>query len=160
IGENLGVEFDLDNLLRMDAATQMDVLEKSKGKLTPNEQRKRLNLGPKPGGDTIYLQEQDHSLEWLARRDALPIEPPAPEPVPPAVGADSDALRAFAAIAESMQRAIEPVVERVEGLEASHAGQGEGIAAMPGEFAKLLPPPADPQSLDVGRVRAIFGKAA
>lgn len=74
MSEEIGTEFDLDNLLRMDAATQMDVLEKSKGKLTVNEQRRRLNVPPVEGGDTVYLQEQDHSLEWLARRDAQPIE--------------------------------------------------------------------------------------
>lgn len=77
-GVTMGVEFDTDELLRMDALTQMDVLEKSKGKLTVNEQRKRLNRGPVKGGDTVYLQEQDHSLEWLAKRDAMPIEQPAP----------------------------------------------------------------------------------
>ncbi|KQX35389.1 poly(3-hydroxybutyrate) depolymerase [Devosia sp. Root436] len=92
-GEMLGTEFDLDNLLRMDSGTQMDVLEKSKGKLTPNEQRKRLNLPPKEGGDTVYMQEQDHSLEWLARRDAQPIEapvPPSTEPDPePEVSGDA-----------------------------------------------------------------------
>jgi HK97 family phage portal protein len=76
-GVTMGVEFDTNELLRMDALTQMDVLEKSKGKMTPNEMRKRLNLGPKEGGDTIYMQEQDHSLEWLAKRDAMPIEAPA-----------------------------------------------------------------------------------
>ncbi|MBB6013496.1 HK97 family phage portal protein [Aquamicrobium lusatiense] len=69
---SMGVEFDLDNLLRMDAVTQMDVLEKSKGKLTVNEQRLRLNVKPVAGGDTVYLQEQDHSLEALAKRDAGP----------------------------------------------------------------------------------------
>jgi HK97 family phage portal protein len=84
-GVTLGVEFDTNELLRMDALTQMDVLEKSKGKMTPNEMRKRLNLGPKEGGDTIYMQEQDHSLEWLAKRDAMPIEAPAaPAPAPEA----------------------------------------------------------------------------
>lgn len=84
-GETLGTEFDLEGLLRMDSSTQMDVLEKSKGKLTVNEQRKRLGAKPVPGGNTVYLQEQDHSLEWLARRDAQPIEappPPSPPPVP------------------------------------------------------------------------------
>lgn len=69
-GEQLGTEFDLDGLLRMDSVTQMDVLEKSKGKLTPNEQRKRLNAPPVEGGDTVYMQEQDHSLAALAKRDA------------------------------------------------------------------------------------------
>lgn len=92
-GETLGTEFDLDGLLRMDSGTQMDVLEKSKGKMTPNEQRKRLNLAPVEGGDTVYMQEQDHSLAWLARRDAQPIEAPAPqtpEPEPePEVSGDA-----------------------------------------------------------------------
>lgn len=83
-GVTIGVYFERDDLLQMDALTQMEVLEKSKGKMTPNEQRKRLNLGPKTGGDTIYLQEQDHSLEWLARRDSQPIEAPAPVDPPPA----------------------------------------------------------------------------
>jgi HK97 family phage portal protein len=82
-GERLGAEFDLDNLLRMDAVTQMDVLEKSKGKLTVNEQRAKLDRKGVEGGDTVYLQEQDHSLEWLARRDAQPIEAPD-APAPPA----------------------------------------------------------------------------
>jgi len=81
MAEGIGTEFDLDGLLRMDSVTQMDVLEKSKGKMTVNEQRKRLDLKPVAGGDTVYLQEQDHSLEWLSRRDAQPIEAPTvPEP--------------------------------------------------------------------------------
>jgi len=70
--------------------SQMEVLEKSKGKLTVNEMRRKLNRGPVTGGDTVYLQEQDHSLEWLAKRDALPIE--QPEPVaPPAADNDNEA---------------------------------------------------------------------
>jgi HK97 family phage portal protein len=89
-GEKLGTEFDLDNLLRMDSVTQMDVLEKSKGKLTVNEQRKRLNVSPVEGGDTVYLQEQDHSLAALYARDTGPDpfgngssqEGEAPSPAP------------------------------------------------------------------------------
>lgn len=80
-GVKLSVDLDTDALLRMDILTLMDVLEKSKGKMTPNEQRKRLNLGPKTGGDAIYMQEQDHSLEWLQKRDSLPIQQAQSEPV-------------------------------------------------------------------------------
>lgn len=83
-GQTYGTEFDVDNLLRMDSITQMDVLEKSKGKLTVNEQRAKLSVPPTTGGDTVYLQEQDHSLEWLSRRDAEPIAAPAPPPDPTA----------------------------------------------------------------------------
>jgi HK97 family phage portal protein len=90
-GVLIGTEFDTDELLRMDALTQMDVLEKSKGKLTVNEQRKRLNRGPVTGGDTVYLQEQDHSLEWLFKRDAMPIEQPAAAPVTPDASNDNEA---------------------------------------------------------------------
>lgn len=81
-GETLGTEFDTENLLRMDSTSQMDFLEKSKGKLTVNEQRAKLDKKPVTGGDTVYLQEQDHSLEWLSKRDAMPIETPATPPVP------------------------------------------------------------------------------
>ncbi len=69
-GENLGTEFDTENLLRMDSVTQMEVLDKSKGILSPNEQRRKLDLAPKPGGDSPYLQEQNFSLEALSKRDA------------------------------------------------------------------------------------------
>lgn len=68
--EGLGTEFDLDDLLRLDSKTLMEVLDKTKGKLTVNEQRRRLGAKPVPGGDTVYMQEQDHSLEALAKRDA------------------------------------------------------------------------------------------
>jgi hypothetical protein len=77
-GSTYKIDIDEDALLRMDSLAQMEVLEKSKGKLTVNEQRSKLNRSPVTGGDTVYLQEQDHSLEWLARRDAMPVEGPAP----------------------------------------------------------------------------------
>lgn len=67
---DLGVEFDLDGLLRMDSVTQMEVLDKGKNLLKPNEARRRINLGPVPGGDAVYRQQQDYSLEALAKRDA------------------------------------------------------------------------------------------
>lgn len=77
----LGVEFDLDDLLRMDTVTQYDVAQKGKGVLTLNEQRRRLNAPPVDGGDTIYMQQQDHSLAAIAARDEQLIEGPEPEPV-------------------------------------------------------------------------------
>ena len=42
LGEAASRWRDTDELLRMDAKTQMEVLEQSKGKLTVNEQRRRL----------------------------------------------------------------------------------------------------------------------
>lgn len=87
MGESIGTEFDTDNLLRMDSVTQMEVLDKSKGIMSPNEQRKKLELKPKAGGDSPMLQQQNFSLEALAKRDAL-ADPfgtaPAPAVVEPA----------------------------------------------------------------------------
>lgn len=67
-GENLGTEFDLDGLLRMDSVTQMDVIEKSKNVLTLDERRRRLDAPKIIGGDTVYLQQQDHSIEAIVQR--------------------------------------------------------------------------------------------
>jgi HK97 family phage portal protein len=82
LSEQLGVECDLEGLLRMDAATQVDIAVKGvRGGLdTPNEGRKKFGKPPIAGGDTVYLQEQDHSLEWLSRRDQMPITSPVPAP--------------------------------------------------------------------------------
>lgn len=81
-----GTEFDLDGLLRMDALTQIEAVTKKKGVLTLDEQRRELGMPPLPeGGDTVYLQEQDHSLAAIAARDAQLIdqaENPPPPPVP------------------------------------------------------------------------------
>jgi HK97 family phage portal protein len=86
----LGTEFDIENLLRMDTVTQFDVLEKAKSVLTLDERRKRVNAGKITGGATVYLQQQDHSIEAIAARDKLLINQannpqlalPAPEPDP------------------------------------------------------------------------------
>jgi HK97 family phage portal protein len=69
-GKVYGTEFDIDGLLRMDTATQMEALEKGKNYLTPDEGRRRINLKPTPGGGVVYRQQQDFSLAALAKRDA------------------------------------------------------------------------------------------
>lgn len=82
-GKTYGVEFDVDNLLRMDSASQMAVIEKSKNVLTLDERRRRLNAGKINGGDTVYMQEQDHSIEAIHARDSMLIDQslnPAPPP--------------------------------------------------------------------------------
>lgn len=83
-GEGLGTELDVDNLLRMDTATQMEVLDKAKSVLTLNERRKRLEMPKlKTGGDTVFLQQQDHSVEAIAARDAQLINAPVTAPIEP-----------------------------------------------------------------------------
>lgn len=87
LGETLGVEFDVDGLLRMDSITQMEVIDKGKNTFTPNEGRRRFNLPPVEGGDTVYRQQQDYSIAALAKRDAkedpFNTSAPKPEPNPP-----------------------------------------------------------------------------
>jgi len=74
IGEGMGIgtEFDLDGLLRMDtkALIEAEALATGAGIKKIDEARRRLDLGPIPGGDTPYLQEQNYSLAALAKRDA------------------------------------------------------------------------------------------
>lgn len=105
MSEGIGTEFDLDGLLRMDSAAQMDVLDKAKNLLTLNERRAKLDKSAKPYGDTIYMQEQDHSAEAIAARDKLliaqsnaPLALLAPEPAEPteaAQRAEENERRAF-----------------------------------------------------------------
>jgi len=78
-----GTELDLDALMRMDTASKIEALAKGVGggMIAPNEGRARLNLPPVEGGDAPYLQQQNYSLEALARRD----EQPAPSDTPPAL---------------------------------------------------------------------------
>lgn len=82
MGETIGTEFDLEALLRMDTKAQMEVVTGKKGIATLNEQRRDLGYGPQDGGDTIYLQQQDHSLAAIAARDQQLIEGPQEAPLP------------------------------------------------------------------------------
>lgn len=101
----LGVEFDLDDLLKMDTNTQFRTYGEgvARGILAPDEARKLLGYGPVPGGKTPYLQQQNFSLEALNKRDAK-ADPFAtnkqgqPVATPPA--------------ANQNQNAPEPVAER------------------------------------------------
>jgi HK97 family phage portal protein len=83
--EGLGTEFDIDNLLRMDSQTQVTAIRDAIGAgfMSPNEGRAKFDLKPVEGGASCYLQQQNYSLEALAKRDAqadpfAPAKPPAP----------------------------------------------------------------------------------
>lgn len=66
-----GTEFDLDDLLRMDTATKVKTaVEGLKGIYATNEARKKFDLKPVKGGDAVLVQQQNFSLEALAKRDA------------------------------------------------------------------------------------------
>lgn len=70
-GKTYGTEFELDDLLRMDTATQIQTLSNGvKGILATNEARKRLGYKPVAGGDAVLSQQQNFSIEAIAKRDA------------------------------------------------------------------------------------------
>jgi HK97 family phage portal protein len=84
-GFGLGTQFDTDNLLRMDTATLVTTIKDAVGAgvMAPNEGREKFDLKPVAGGDLPYLQQQNYSLEALAKRDAQAdpfgtSKPPAP----------------------------------------------------------------------------------
>jgi HK97 family phage portal protein len=72
--EGFGTEMDLEALGRMDTATLVEsTVAGVKGSLmTPNEGRRKLNLPPVGGGNSVWAQQQNYSLEALAKRDSKP----------------------------------------------------------------------------------------
>ena len=102
-GRQYAVQFDLDDLLKMDTATYATTIKLliDAAVMTPNEGRKRFNLPPVEGGDTCYLQQQEFSLQALAKRDAqedpfsvgktaAPNPAPLPEKPAPAASEESE----------------------------------------------------------------------
>lgn len=114
----LGTEFEVENLLRMDTVAQMDALEKGKNYMTPNEGRARLNLPRKPGGDSVYRQQQDYSLTALEKRDAK-ADPfgsgatPAQSPAGPPANENTVPPEQVAASAGKAMRALLGMAPRV-----------------------------------------------
>ena len=70
--DGVEVEFCLDTLLRMDASSQMDYLDKGvKGAImSPNEARAKIGLAAVPGGESPMIQQQNFSLAAIAKRDS------------------------------------------------------------------------------------------
>lgn len=84
-GKRMGVELDLDGLLRMDTQMMVATLAEgvNRGIMTPNEARRKINAKPLVGGDTIYLQQQQYSIQALFERDQ---DQPFSKPVTGATG--------------------------------------------------------------------------
>jgi HK97 family phage portal protein len=106
-GNPYGTEFDLDDLLRMDSASLVKMLTDGlKGVYSSNEARKRMNLPPVEGGDAVLSQQQNFSLEALAKRDAqddpfahsTPAAPALPAPAAEPPPAANDTTTAAAAL--------------------------------------------------------------
>lgn len=106
-GVNKGIELDLDGLMRMDSKTLMETLSEGvRGRVfTPNNARKRVNLPPLTGGDTVYMQQQDYPLDQV-RLNKIASEP-APSPAPAEPSEQDKALIAWAKAQEATDKAIE-----------------------------------------------------
>jgi HK97 family phage portal protein len=109
-----GVEFDLDVLLRMDTQTRYKVLGEGvkSALLSPNEARKKENMPPVPGGDSPYLQQQNYSLEALAKRDARP-DPFSTSGTEPAVPDEDPADPGNKALSESEAFIVKTVLKGI-----------------------------------------------
>ena len=90
-----GIELDIDGLLRMDMGALVETLKLAVGGtiMAPNEARRRMNLPPVTGGDSVLSQQQNYSVEALAKRDAQAdpfgtAQPAATEPAIPAEPTD------------------------------------------------------------------------
>jgi HK97 family phage portal protein len=128
-GKTLGVELDLDGLMRMDTATLTAALKEqvTAGITAPNEARRRLNLPPAKGGGSPMMQQQQFSLEALSERDQdKPFsKPPAPTPAAPALPApaaveDEEAREEAAAAkaaAVAAHAALQQAIERIAQVE-------------------------------------------
>lgn len=119
MAQNIGTEFDLDDLLRMDSATMMDFIAKAVGSgvMKPNEGRKKINAAPVTGGDTPYLQQQNYSLAALARRDENPAPsdttPSTPVVMPPVSGMPHSDEEKQLALAPAIKAAALMAVRKV-----------------------------------------------
>lgn len=153
------VELCLDGLLRMDSATQIEMLVAASGGayMKPNEARAKQNLPPVDGGDTIYKQQQEFALSALAKRDSLPdpfsVGKPAPAPAAAPAPAPADpapskeildiAHKAFDAVTE-----LAAVVDqrdddhRKDAADVVAAVRADILAALPDAIAKAMPAPA------------------
>ena len=96
IATPLRVEFELDDLLRMDSSQRAEVTERliKSAVLSPDEARAKFGYLPVPGGKWPLIQQQNFSLEALAKRDAkddpFATSTPAPKPSEEKPSADDE----------------------------------------------------------------------
>jgi HK97 family phage portal protein len=110
-GRQYGTEFDIDDLIWMDTATRTKAAGDSigSGGMSPDEARKKyFGLGPVPGGDTPYMQQQYWPLRQLAERD-VPVPASALDAAgtAPIEDEDDDAMDLAAAFSAIHRKALD-----------------------------------------------------
>jgi len=85
------INFDTASLLRSDAKSQVETLTRGivGGLYAPNEARGKVNLPAVPGGDTVFLQQQNFPIDLLTQYAQNSVasqlqqnSAPAPDPAP------------------------------------------------------------------------------
>lgn len=111
LAANYRTELELDNLLRMDPATQAEVLSKlvSGSIYTINAARRAINEPPLEGGDTVYMQQQDFPLDQVRLNKLPPAASLAPTPPPTDAPAPAAAEEA---VSEEELRALADYIEK------------------------------------------------
>lgn len=122
LGDEYYTQFDLDNLMRMDAEARYESYSKGvqAGWVKPNEVRAKEDLQPVVGGDACYLQQQNYSLEALAKRDAK--EDPFATQAPARRSSDAPALPTPKPAEEDEDEATTLAHEFIIGLEVENVG--------------------------------------
>jgi HK97 family phage portal protein len=166
------VECDLDGLLRMDSATQMDVLTKgvAGSTIAIDEARRKLNMRPVTGGSTIWMQQQNYSLDALMKRDRQPdpFHPPAPapaaapmpEPAPPAP-APASAQNALEGLLGKALEDTRAAIERAAAAEEARRSADAAHAQAEEEARRSVDAAAAARAeADAAIARAVAGRAA
>jgi HK97 family phage portal protein len=118
-GVRLGVEFDRKELLQMDTAGRMDAATKAiNSGLSPNEVRARYHdVGPVPGGNIPFMQQQNWPIEQLAMRKGPPSDQSTPPSQSPSIN-PQDMPDQTPAPSETPQpdttRALDPTFEKLQ----------------------------------------------
>jgi HK97 family phage portal protein len=71
---NMRVEFDLDGLARMDTESRFKTASESLKVASINEARKKLNMPPVTGGESVYTQQQYYALSDLVKLRQMEFE--------------------------------------------------------------------------------------
>lgn len=102
--QTLGVELDLEGLLRMDPVQRAQRNETAikAGYMAPNEARASENLLPAEGGAEPYLQQQNFPLSVLAKQPPPGSTPPVTAPEPAVV--DDSAVKAIGESIDTLLR--------------------------------------------------------
>lgn len=121
-------EVDVDSLMRMDTAAQIESLGKSvkDGWMAPNEARKARNLRPVKGGNSPMMQQQQFALEALAERDAekpfaKPAAPPPATPATPGAPPPTKDVTEEAITVRAVEEAVEALDMIIRGLDVETA---------------------------------------